>query len=164
MRRFLKFFLFLLSVVILSSCYDPVVQPDNQFVQIFFKYGFRNELNTFENTYQKDLVQDGTIKITFWLTTEEQNRILQKVNEINFFSFPDEFGPDSSFISLAPDPGPQKLSIKYNGRDKTVIWYYPLNYSDPDAVSLKEINNLIISIIESKPEYKKLPPANGGYI
>ncbi len=66
---FLGFFISFL----LYSCTDSPVEPDPQFVQIYFKYRFNNELNTFESTYQKDLILDGTIKVNFWLTTEEQN-------------------------------------------------------------------------------------------
>jgi hypothetical protein len=43
-----------------------------------FQVWFRNELNTYENTYQKDLVEDGVIKVRFWLTAEEQNKILDR--------------------------------------------------------------------------------------
>jgi hypothetical protein len=45
-----------------------------------------------------------------------------------------------------------------------VAWLYPLR---PDNKNSERINNLvefIIGIIESKPEYKALPPARGGYL
>lgn len=56
-------------------------QPEDKFVQTLFKYNFKDELNTFENYLTKDLVFDGLIKVNFWLTREEQNKIQDKVFE-----------------------------------------------------------------------------------
>jgi len=148
-------------------CQDSMVEPEVQFVQIYFKYGFKNELNTFENTYQKDLILDGVIKVKFWLTAEEQNKILDKVNELNYFLLPDtlKYIPrDSMIIFIEPNPGEQKLRIKHQSNDKTTIWTYPLNDDNDDIKALIELQNFIITIIESKPEYKRLPPRRGGYM
>ena len=150
-----------------SSCQDSSLEPENQFVQIYFKYDFRNALNTFENTYQKDLILDGTVKVPFWLTAEEQNKIFDKVNQLNYFLLPDtlKYIPqDSITLSIEPNPGEQKLRIKYLSNDKTTIWTYPLNDDNPQVKDLIELQNFIITIIESKPEYKRLPPRRGGYL
>lgn len=109
---------------------------------------------------------DGVIKVKFWLTKEEQNKILDKVNAVNYFSLPDTFKyipQDSISIAINPNPGEQILRIKYQENDKKTVWTYPLNEDNPKVKDLLELNDLIISIIESKPEYKKLPPARGGY-
>lgn len=156
-----------LLCLFLLSCQDSSVEPENQFVQIYFKYDFKNELNTFENTYQKDLVLDGVVKVKFWLTAEEQTSILEKANEINYFSLPDTFRyipQDSIAVSINPNPGEQILQIKYQTNYKTIIWTYPLNEDNAQVKDLIELQNFIISIIESRPEYKKLPPRKGGYI
>lgn len=160
--------LFLLIFLLFNSCSDKVVEPvesDPQFVQIFFKYYHKNELNTFDKTYQKDLIMDGTIKVYFWLTTEEQNEILKKANEINFFSFPDIFPSDPGII-IRPDPGDQILRIKTDNEDHQTQWTIStilIDTNDPQTVKLKELISLIISIIEAKAEYKNLPPSRGGY-
>jgi hypothetical protein len=149
------------------SCQDTPVEPDEQFVQIYFKYDFKNELNTFENTFQKDLVLDGVIKVNFWLTIEEQNKILDKVNELNYYFLPNTLkyiSHDSIIVSISPNPGEQKLRIKYQSNDKTTVWTYPLNDDNSRVKDLFELNNFIINIIESKPEYKMLPPRRGGYM
>ncbi len=152
----------------LLSCQDSSMEPVNQFVQIYFKYSFKNELNTFENTYKKDLVLDGVIEVKFWLTDEEQNSIFEKAEEFNYFSLPDTFKYisqyDSISVSIEPNSGDQILRIKYKLKDKTTIWTYPLNEHNSQVRDLMKLNSFIISIIESKPEYKKLPPARGGYI
>jgi len=155
---------------LLFFCHNQksLLEPEEQFVQIYLKYGFKNELNTFENTYQKDLVLDGAIQVTFWLTETEQTSILEKAIEFNFFSLPDTLEytsqNDSIAVSLEPNPGVQILRIQYQSKDKTTTWTYPLNPDDSQVTDLMALNNYIISVIESKPEYKKLPPAKGGYL
>lgn len=162
--KFFKFLpLFLLLGIFLNSCQNSINGPENQFVKIYFKYGHKDILNTFNNTYQKDLVLDGTITVNFWLTADEQNKILNKANEINFFSLPDSIGPDSYLPIPAEDFGPQKLRIQYNGEDNTVALYYPVDGNDSQISALIELNHLIKSIIEAKPEFKRLPMGRGGY-
>ncbi|MBU2447384.1 MAG: hypothetical protein KJ666_17675 [Bacteroidetes bacterium] len=167
--KYINIFLFIVvSFVMFTSCKDSSsVEPETQFVQIYFKYDFKNELNTFENTFQKDLVLDGVRKINFWLSTEEQNSILEKVNEINYFSMPDTFkyiSEDSVSVSIEPNPGEQILRIKYQSKDKTTIWTYPVVENDSRFTDLLALRKYIKSIIELKQEYKRLPPARGGYM
>ncbi len=159
------FILFLLCFIFVS-CSDSIIEPEEQFVQIHFKYDFRNELNTFENTYQKDLILDGIIKVPFWLTAEEQNKILNKANEVDYFSMPDTFqysSDDSTVVAIDPNPGEQILRIKFEEKDKTTIWIFYISENDPQLNALIELRKFIISTLESKPEYKILPPARGGY-
>src|SRR3989339_2231562 len=110
MKKQKLIFVFLLLGLLLSSCKDSSTEPDIQFVQISFKYGFKNELNTFENTYQKDLFYGDVVKVNFWLTMEEQKSIIKKAEESNFFMLPDTLitiQEDSIAISLNPNPGAQ---------------------------------------------------------
>lgn len=135
---------------------------DEQFVQIYIKWGSYDELNTFEETLVKDLIP-GTVKIPFWLTKREQEIILTTAERVYFFSYPDTV-KSLLGVSISPDHGSQVLRIKAGDKDKMIIWhepvdrqlfkYYPL---------LKELQNLIINIVKSKPEYKTLPPTKGGY-
>ncbi len=166
--KIIKYLLFLvLFCLFLSSCKDSSVEPATQFAQIYLKYDFENELNTFDNTFQKDLIMDGVIKIEFFLTAEEQNQILEKAYSINYFSLPDTFKyiPVNGITLITnPNPGEQVLRIKFQQKDKKIIWTYPLNEDNVEANDLMKLKDFIISIIESKPEYKKLPPAKGGYL
>jgi hypothetical protein len=157
-------FILPLLCLFLLSCQDSSIEPENQFVQIYFKYGFKNVLNTFENSYEKDLVLDGVIKVKFWFTAEEQNAILEKAIEDNYFSIPDTLQKDSTVVIIDPSPGEQILRIKYQSKDKTTIWKYPLNEDNSQVKDLMKLTSFIISIIESKPEYKRLPPPRGGYL
>jgi hypothetical protein len=153
-------------LIIIVGCSKTITEPDAQFLKIHIYYGFGNELNTFEQTYTKDLVLDGYITVDFWLTEAEQERISNKLDAVDFFQFPDtliyQMGSDSIMVRIEPDPGWQFLRVADENRDKIVYWRYPLPEGNEFVPHLVELKNLIIDIIESKPEYKKLPPARGG--
>lgn len=152
--------------LIIIGCSKTVTSPDPQLIKIHFYYGFGNELNTFELTYTKDLVQDGYITVDFWLTEAEQERIKNKLDSVDFFSFPDtliyQMGSDSIMARIEPDPGWQFLRVAAENRDKAVHWRYPLPEGNEFVPRLVELKNMIIEIIEAKPEYKKLPLTEGG--
>ena len=164
----IQYWLLILITVFFTGCEKKVLEPDPQFLKIHFHYGFANELNTFEQTFQKDLGLDGTAITDFWFSTEEQERILVKVETINFFNFSDTVGynpgVDSIAVIIEPHPGWQFLRAKHENRDKTVYWYDFYNYEDKYSTPLMELTSLIIEIIESKPEYQNLPPAGPMYI
>jgi hypothetical protein len=130
-------------------------------------YEFKNEVNTFNMTLQKDLILDGIAQTEFWFNMEEQNRILKKVSSVNFFELPDTFrydyDLDSVLVFTSPNPGEQFLRIQYQQHDKIIYWFYPLP-KEENIQLLLELRDFIIEIIESKPEYKALPEARGAYI
>ena len=154
--------------LIIAGCSKTITEPDPQLLKIHCYYGFGNVLNTFEQLYTKDLVLDGYITVDFWLTEAEQERIKNKLDAVDFFSFPDtliyQMGPDSIMVRMEPDPGWQFLRIADENRDKTVYWRYSFREGNEFVPSLLELKNLIIDIIEAKPEYKKLPPTRGGRV
>ena len=138
-------------------------KPDEQFVKLLFQYSFRDELDTFNCTLTKDLVLDGTITVPFWLTTAEQESVLSELKRSDFFNLPDTL-QRTDIISIDPTPGSQLLRVYVNGQSKTVVWSYLI---DPDLPLNQRILGLscaIQTIIESKPEYKRLPQARGGYL
>jgi hypothetical protein len=66
----------------LVSPYDSSKNP----VNIVFKYGYdyRNELNTFNGTYTKDLIIDGTATTRLILSQEELSYVQSKLSDIDF--------------------------------------------------------------------------------
>ena len=151
-----------ISLIILPTCKESTVGPDYQFVQIQFKYNFKDELNTFKNYYQKDLVLDGVVRVYFRLTKDEQNKILAKAYETNFFSMPDTL-LNKAPVEITPNPT-QYLRIRYGNQENAVVWNYILyEYQSDQYKRLCELTDYLTDIIESKPEYKILPPRQGGY-
>jgi hypothetical protein len=169
MKRLVICFCVLLYAVQLNFgffCSKTITEPDPQLLKIHYYYGFGNQLNTFEQTYTKDLVLDGYITVDFWLTEAEQESIRNKLQVVNFFSFPDtliyQIGSDSIMVSISPDPGWQFLQVADENRDKIVYWRYPFPEGNEFVARLVELKNLIIDIIEAKSEYQALPPPRGG--
>jgi hypothetical protein len=150
-------------VLLLSGC--CVAQnnntPDEQFVQVYLHYGYHDEINTFEQTLQKDLIPD-TVRIPFWFTKREQEIILTTAERFSFFSFPDTVYKQHNVV-IAPDFGPQMLRIRAGNKDKTIVWFEPHDKRFKYYPLLIELRNLIIDIVVSKPEYKALPATKGGY-
>ena len=150
------------------TCEDMQVACE-QFVEVHFHYGFKNELNTFDLTYQKDLVMDGVISTDFWFTTEEQEEMLAKVEQYHFYQMPDTIKPQE-VCCVTPDPGWLSMRIRQGDRDHTVSWYGQLSwyYPQPEyeeyVPDLRALYDYIIELIESKCAYQLLPPARGGYI
>ncbi|MDP1994235.1 MAG: hypothetical protein Q8K40_03215 [Ignavibacteria bacterium] len=119
-------------------------------------------MNTFEQSLTKDLIPD-TIKISFWFTKREQEIILTKAERIGFFNFPDTIFAKPNETQL-PDYGAQTLRIKFGNKDKTVVWFNPVDeLRFKYFVLLRELKILILDIVESKSEYKALPERKGGY-
>ncbi|UCD38291.1 MAG: hypothetical protein JSW54_02075 [Fidelibacterota bacterium] len=155
----------MLISILLAACGEPV-EPDEQFVKVHFHYGFRNELNTFEHNYQKDLVMDGVATTEFWLTTTEQEALLIKATQCGFFDLPDTIIQpwDTVMVVIDPNPGPQFLRLQHEAQDHLVTWFYPLPEDTVYLPRLIELAVCLIDLIESKQAYKSLPPARGGYI
>lgn len=164
---FERVFILIISVTALTMLLACTKLVENsaapQLLQINYQYGYKDELNTFRGTYQKDLIMDGSIKIPFGLTADEQTMIIEKVLSINFFSFPDTIHRQAGVL-VFPDHSPDLLRIKYENQDKTVVWYYPRDPDSEYSAKLAELTKLIRQIIEAKSEYKKLPAARGGYL
>ncbi|MDZ4230961.1 MAG: hypothetical protein U1B77_03995, partial [Dehalococcoidales bacterium] len=85
------------AVAGLAGCGSPATEKSN--FNMIFRYGVmaRNELDTFQGIYTKDMIADPSITVPLSLTEEELDSIYRKMVEIGFFSYPDEFS-----VSVAP--------------------------------------------------------------
>jgi len=146
----------------LVSPYDSSKNP----VNIVFKYGYdyRNELNTFNGTFTKDLVIDGTATTRLVLSLQELNQIHKKLTDIGFYEYPETF-PSAGVVTPRAD---YYLKVQKGSAIKEVTWcsdsFIDANTSSQQVESnLHELCDLMTNMIEGKLEYKLLPPANGAY-
>jgi len=151
---------FLLANVQLQFRYVPPRQNNDFNIQ--FKYGVteRNELNTFSNTYTKDMILDPPITIWLYLSDEEMNQIWQKMVDIDFFNCPDTLAVSTGRIVTPQDDF--YIKVQNGSVVKEVSWS---TNSEVNAIeqNLAQLANLIKGIVEQRPEYRELPPPNGGY-
>jgi len=150
------------------SCSKSFFIPEDRNFNFSLKYGIlaRNHIDTFHDTFTKDLILNGTISVPFVLSEDEFSRIQQKLLEIDFFSYPDTFVvelTDSLIGYLRPHPT-YLFKVKLDSITKALFWEDEVVTNNPRAINLRAAINSIIQIIESKPEYRRLPPAKGGYI
>ncbi len=160
-----SFFLVLALLTSISGCDQGIepLMPDEQFVKLLFRYGFGDTLDTFNRTYTKDLILDGSITVPFWLTKAEQDSVLTQLEQADFFNLPDTI-PSLQGVVVQPDPGLQLLRVQLEGRVKTVVWFPPIDQELKAGQRILRLFKSIETIIQAKPEYKELPPARGGYL
>ena len=136
---------------------------------LIFKYGVgaKNELNTFEGTHTRDMIMDPSITVDLSLSKEELDSIYQKMEAIDFFEYPDRFSvpipPDGRVIMVTPYYS-YYFKVKYDSKIKELWWEDEIKNENMEADKLRELIKLIRDIIESKEEYKQLPPPRGGYL
>ena len=130
---------------------------------IYFEYSFGNVLDTFSGTYTRDLVVGADTTVAFSLTATERDSILEKAEELGFFSLPEElYNPPN--VRVYPDCSPDVLRLKVGDRDHTVR--YPCPYIIGDSVekdAILKLASFIRRIIETKEAFKQLPRPNGSY-
>ena len=158
MKLIIKIIIPLACTITFSSCLKSSKVNDTKFVLIDFKYGFNNELNTFNDTFIKNIADHGRIKIKLRFSNSEQEEIINKALNIN-----DQYLNGYSDSTVKKE-NIQSLRIKYKNLDKKIIWKETLSYTNPETRGLTELTVLIRKIIESKPVYKSLPAMNSGSV
>jgi hypothetical protein len=140
----------------------PEYDSSQNVINIILKYGVgaRNELNTFEGTYTKDMVADNPITIRMILSEEELGQIQQKVTEMDLFSFPDNFSINQDAVTPQTD---YYIKVQNGSTVKEVSWNVNSAMESDIQNSLGQLASYLIGMIEQKPEYKALPEPTSGY-
>ena len=136
----------------------PAGGPTNS--NLIFRYGVgaKNELNTFDQTYTKDMVMDPSVTIKFKLTDNEFAGIYQKINDLKLLEKNEEPAEGNMFVEPCSS---YYLKVQIDSTQKELSWD---NCRGKISDTLEQFTNYIISVIESKREYKKLPTPKGGYL
>lgn len=137
---------------------NPPAGEPNSF-NLVFKYGVeaKNELNTFNQTYTKDMVINPSVTVKMSLSNDELNSIYQKINDLKLFN---ESTEPAGKMMVTPCSS-YYLKVQINSEQKELSWD---NCRGRISDKFQQFSNYIIQIIESKEEYKKLPTPRGGYL
>lgn len=152
--------------LIVMSCSDLSTSPGSGSFEMKFSYGVgtKNVLNTFDGTYTKNLIMDGTITVPFTVSDSALQSIRTEMNEIRFFEYPDTFGiPTSDTVVYVTPHSTYIFDVSENSVVKHLYWSDSNMLQDTAAVKLRNLIKLIEDIVESNPKYSQLPPAKGGY-
>jgi len=166
MKRLVLVVLSACLLLVLSGCHTT--PPRESGFNLIFRYGVgaKNELNTFDRTYTRDMVQDPSITVKLSLSEEEVDSIYQEMMEIDFFDYPDNFSivpPTSESRGIVTPYYSYYFKVQRDSGTKELWWEDEIVYEDMKADRLRELINLIWDIVKSKDEYKALPEPTGGY-
>lgn len=160
MRRILFFFTMLLALSACNSTSEflPEEKPDD--FSFSLKYGVTaaNEINTYDNTYTKDLVVDGTASTDMVLSDEEMEVIYEKFRSVDVVGLAEEKGG-----SVCMEPyNRYELTMTIDGEDYDLKWD---TSCESRALNKWEdtMNYINTEIIYPKKEYLSLPEPTGGY-
>lgn len=142
------------------------INGKNFFLKFEYGLGGMNVLDTFNNTFERDMVEGPPAFTSFYLTEEELNNIYKKMIEIDFFNYPGIFSID---VSSEPEIGivtpnyTYYFKVEINSQVKELSWDdYTIN-ENKKADELRSLIDLIRDIIYSKDAYKTLPEPEGTY-
>jgi len=130
---------------------------------LIMKYGVRarNELNTLEGTFTKDLILAGNSTTRLKLSNSELEEIYKEMQAINIAAYPAFFEGESQqcvtpYITY-------DLTIHYKGTIKRIHWEDRSLSKTQQAIQLRDLVNKIVRMVEKKSEYKEMPAIEGGY-
>lgn len=129
--------------------------------------GAKNVLDTAAGTFTKDMIMGQSVTADLRLTQAEVEDLYAGLARMKIFEYPALYRPD------AGDPGPTmfvtpcttyRLEIRMGGETVLdLVWEDSTLSAKPAAIALRDWFTKLQQIIEAKPEWKALPPAEGGY-
>jgi hypothetical protein len=142
--------------------------PQKSDFNFILKYGTyaRNEIDTFQGTYTKDMIMAPSITIELVLSLEEMDAIYQKMVAIDFFNYPDDFKVNitGDIIGIVTPYPSYYFKVEYASGVKELRWEDEITNPDVKADKLRELIDFIRDIVESKAEYQALPEPRSGYL
>ncbi len=129
-----------------------------------FAYGVRarNVLDTTAGTFTNDMIGDPPVTVDLTLTPEEFARMVEEMERIGLLAYPAKYAPRGGGV-MTPHMT-YRFELMIDGSTRTLVWNDDRDASDPYAMRLRELVKFIREIVEAKPEYKRQPEPNGGYL
>ncbi len=142
----------------------PDDMPSNFGFSVSFGYGMKGNINTYDGTVTKDLIEDGTVTADIALTDEEMVEIYEKMKEINITN-PKQFVPEPKDGQMCEQIPYEEDKWEITFDNKTVSHIISGKHCEPteDAKQFFKLRNFAFSKIKNKDEYHELPKAKGGY-
>ena len=147
-----------------SGAQLPAVMPaDFGFVAVYGPYG-RNELDTFGGTFTKDIISPNNPNPTvdLRLAEEELADLYQDLRAISILDYPSNMDTTNTGMT-ASTPTSYRLDIRAQGMERSISWEHGEFAATPEAEALLKWFEKLRTMIESKPEYQRMPPLEGGY-
>jgi hypothetical protein len=115
-------------------------------------------LTTFEGFYVRDLLWADHDSIQFWLTPEEQARVIQVADSVGFWGLPSLIEKDEH-VTVYHSYSPYLIRVKSGDRDHSIKIKTPA-IDSASAYRALRVYHVIDSILCQRPAYKNLPNRN----
>lgn len=153
-----------ITLLLLSNNLLCGQSPPRDF-NFIFKFDNKSQLNTFNNTYTKDMVIDNPITIKLKLTKSEKKQIYQSILKSNFFSINESNEADKNIYELNQvyESSICTLEVKCNQIIKILSW----NSSKLSPNENKQLNILyeeIITVLNKNSKIQKLKKVRTKYM
>ena len=139
--------------------------PKDRWVGMNFQYGvgdYTTEWDTEKGVFKTSLWGDTLTQINMELTSAEADTIWNKMQEIEFFNYPDllEFpvGTRDDSVELVQ----YTYEMRFTHKTKWLVWEKHLFTENQKAKELRELGWLIREIIANKPEFKAVAKISTG--
>jgi hypothetical protein len=131
-------------------------------VRLAYGVTAKNVLDTETGTFTADMDPcDPPFTVPLRLTDEELARITAKMEEIDSFTYPDNYVTTGDG-RIAPHQA-YRFRVMTNQGAKVLEWEDVVATDDKRAWNLGELIHMITRIVTARPEYKALPAPRGGY-
>lgn len=122
-------------------------------------------VDTFNNLYTREGTTGGPISITLALTDAEMAIVYGAVSAIDFFQYPATFqggvlSANGTRTTVTPASS-YRLQVRADGRTHMVTWTDDARPHSEAANRLLKVFDVINSIVNERPEVKRLPRARG---
>ncbi|MFA9556672.1 hypothetical protein ACERII_05145 [Evansella sp. AB-rgal1] len=147
-------------IFLLGACSNlPKKMPED--FNFVLKYGYeaRDIVNTYENTYTKNMIEDEDITIELVLTDNEKEAIYKEMRKADILA-----SAEKSSESTCSDPHQEnELTLTLDGETYEREWITSYCGKRADRKLKKFTEFIHTEIISKKNEYNRLPEASGGY-
>jgi hypothetical protein len=147
-----------------ASAELPAVQPADFGFFAAYGVGARNQIDTFNGTFTKDIISqtkpNPTVELR--LTPEELASLYQDLRTMGILDYPSDFQPKTHWTASSPTS--YRLEIRAGGIEKSISWGYADDATTPEAQALQDWFERLQEMIEAKPEYQRMPPLEGLYM
>lgn len=151
-----------LTAIALSGCIInfkspiPSVIPAHFHVDVHYVYPGRNEFNSYDRFYKKEIETGHYAETRCTLDPGQQLLILNKAVVLHFYQMPDTFYHAGNTRAGQP----HFLRIWNDTLDKTVHWFGSTDSLQPASYELKGMMEYVDSIVKSTDDYVALPKSS----
>jgi len=156
------------GIILIQQSTRPTIHSEG--IDLIFIYGVRgnrhnpvNRLDTFNNTFTKDMVRDPSITFELEISDEDLTHMVEKMDEIGFYNYPSQYTPKVAHGGVTPYITYELQVYRYGVLVISVRMDTDILSEDDETRNLRSLFGLIIKVIENSEAFKNSPKPTSGY-